>query len=167
MQLSRPLTHRRPVRGLIAIGAASAIVIGFFLPWVEGASLLDFRSFSGFDLARLVRNFEISVGPDSELNELRASAIALYIVPALAVNAAALELLRWRLPDAATLSRAASVACGAYAAFVLLVVLLLSQVPVNNFEVVAGTPSWGFAMVAVGAALLVWTGAFARSRRDL
>jgi hypothetical protein len=166
MRLSRPLADPGPVRALIAIGASAAIVFGFFLPWVEGASLLDFRSFSGFDLARLVRNFEISVGPESELNELRASAIALYLVPALAVNAAILEVLRWRLPDAATLSRAASVACGAYAALALLVVFFLSQVPVNDFEVVAGTPSWGFAMVAVGAGLLVWTGAFARSRRD-
>jgi hypothetical protein len=87
-------------------------------------------------------------------------------VPALATNAAAFECLSLRLIDARRLARIAALVAGAYALIVLAVVLGLSQAPVNDFEVVVGTPAWGFAVVALGAGLFVWLGAFARTGSD-
>jgi hypothetical protein len=146
--------------------ACLLLALGFFLPWVEGANILDFRSFSGFDLARLVRNFEINAGTDTGLGKLRATALALYLVPALGVNAAMLECLAWVRTDARPAARWASLVAGAYSAAVLGAVLVLSQVPLNDFEQVVGAPAWGFAVVALGAALFVWLGAFARRGRE-
>jgi hypothetical protein len=141
------------------------IVAGFFLPWVEGANVLDFHSFSGFDLARLVRNFEINAGSDAGLGRLRATALALYLVPALGVNAAMLECLALKRPEARSLARLAALSAGVYPIVSLAAVFALSQVPLNDFERVVGTPSWGFSVSAAGAALFGWLGAFARTGR--
>jgi hypothetical protein len=52
----------------------------------------------------------------------------------------------------------ALIVAGAYVAIVLSAVLLLSQVPVNDFERVVGVPSWGYALMAAGAAAFIAAG---------
>jgi hypothetical protein len=142
------------------------VVAGFFLPWVEGAAVLDTRAFSGFDLARLLRNFEIAVASGTSVNQIRLSAIALYLVPALAVNAAVLQCLSLRVAGARPAARVAALAAGFYAAAALTVLFFLSQVRVNDFERVVGTPAWGSLLVVAGAGLFVWLGVFARPGND-
>lgn len=142
---------------LISVAAAALVVGGFFAPWMEGAGPLDLRTFSGFDFARLMRNFEIAADSAAETGGVRGAALALYLAPALAVNGALLHQLRgFEIMRAA--GGPALIAGGAYAAWVLAVVLLLSQAPVNDFERVVGTPSWGYGLTAVGAAALVAVG---------
>ena len=43
----------------LAVSGAALVVLGFFLPWLDGTAEFAARDFSGFDLARLVRNFEL------------------------------------------------------------------------------------------------------------
>jgi hypothetical protein len=147
----------------LTIGACALIALGFFLPWVEGADLMDLRSFSGFDLARLVRNFEINADSEAGLGQLRATALSLYLVPALAINAAVIECMSAGTPTLGPAGRLAALVSGVYVLLVLAVVLFLAQVPVNHFEVVVGTPSWGFAATAIGGAALVVRASFVPS----
>ena len=72
---------------MLALLGAALIVWGFFLPWLDGTAEFAARDFSGFDLARLVRNFEIAASSEREEGGLRLTAVVLYLVPALAVNA--------------------------------------------------------------------------------
>ena len=69
-------------------------IIGFFLPWLEGTAEFAARDFSGFDLARLIRNFEITAESQSEAGQIRTTALLVYLMPALVVNSAALWLAR-------------------------------------------------------------------------
>ncbi len=157
--------HPDLVAPIAALVAGGLIVLGFFLPWVEGASILDFRSFSGLDLARLVRNFEINSSSASGLSQIRLTALCLYLVPALTVNAVVLEYVCLASPSISPVARVAALCAGTYAVVILALVMFLSQVPVNDLERVVGTPSVGFVATATGASILVWLGVFApRSR---
>ncbi|MEO8458372.1 MAG: hypothetical protein ABI559_11220 [Chloroflexota bacterium] len=128
-----------------SIGAA-LIVIGFFLPWLDGTGAFAARDFSGFDLARLVRNFEIAT--PNQGSQLRATAIALYLVPALAVNGA---VLGWFLGRASAI---AMLVGGLYAAAILGVALMLSLVSWTDLGDVLGAPRLGFLVSAAGCALV-------------
>jgi hypothetical protein len=142
--------------GARALSCAAAVVIcwAFFLPWMDGSGPFDLRSFSGFDFARLVRNFEITTDSQSSLGQVRASAIALYLVPALAVNAAALHACEdlLRLPRSyAAWGLAAS---AGYAGALLVLILVFSLVPLNDLASAVGAPRAGFGLTAAGACSL-------------
>jgi hypothetical protein len=151
---------------LLALAAACLVVVGFFLPWMEGANELEYRSFSGFEFARLVRNFDIKAESMAAENQLRATAVALYLVPAAALNSALLGLLSLRVRWARRAARLAAGASGAYALVVLTAVLFLSLAPVSRIEDVAGAPAAGFAVTLAGAALLVTAGVLPREADD-
>ncbi len=89
---------------------------------------------------------------------MRASAIALYLVPALAVNAAAVHVAA---PAFALPGRYAAWALrlsAGYAAAMLLLVLTFSIVPVNDLAPALAWPRAGFALTGAGAAML-WVAA--------
>ncbi len=130
------------------------VVIAFFLPWMDGAGALEFRSFSGFDFARLVRNFEITADSTSAAGEFRATAIAIYLVPALAVNGAVLDFAAIFSAPLRRISGCALAVAAAYVILVLALLLALSVVPVNEFATVVGFPKYGFGLTASGALLL-------------
>lgn len=146
----------------IAVGAAALVLAAFFLPWMTGDGPFSLRTFSGFDFARLVRNFEITSDTTSSSAQVRGVAVALYLLPAVAVNAAMLRLCATlRMLD----RRAAAWALIGAAAYILAMqalLLFLSLVPVNDFAPSVGLPRPGFALTAAGAAVLAWLG-----RRDL
>lgn len=143
--------------GLVA-GACSLIVLGFFLPWMEGSNELDNRDFSGFDFARLIRNFEITAGSQSEAGQIRATALLIYLMPALAVNSAVLRLVRRATGIPAIAVAGASVAAGGYGLVVLSALVFLSVVQVNEFAGVVGAPRYGFLISALGCAVLLGVG---------
>jgi hypothetical protein len=138
--------------------AAALVVIGFFLPWMDGANAFDLRTFSGFDFARLVRNFEITAGSVPETGQIRATAVAVYLMPALAINGAFLYQIS---AFARSLRYAAGVAlllAAIYIVSMLLALLFLSMVHINQFADVVGPPLWGFGLTLWGALLLGWLG---------
>ncbi len=150
--------RKHSLAGLPSAVAASLVVAGFFLPWMVGASAFDLRTFSGFDFARLVRNFEITADSGSTTGEIRVTAIAIYLVPALAINGAFLHQISVFLRS---LNYAASVALLLAAVYILsmqFVLLFLSLVPVSGFAAVVGLPSWGFGLTLSGALLMAWLG---------
>jgi hypothetical protein len=159
-------------RQAIVFVAACTLVSAFFLPWMEGEGELRDRAFSGFDFARLIRNFEITAASPSGVGQLRATAVAIYLVPALAVNVAMLSglaLMNRRWIGAARLACALG---AAYAMAVLGVLLLLSALPVTDLAGVLGRPEYGYAATAVAAFVMggigleeLWRSPTARNRR--
>jgi hypothetical protein len=136
---------------LTAVLAAGVIVVAFFLPWMDGEGEFRYRAFSGFDFARLIRNFEITAASPSDVGQVRAPAIALYLVPALAVNAAVfcgLVLANGRWTSAAGL---ASVTTAIYTITVLGALLAFSALPVTDLADVIGPPVYGLAMTGIAA----------------
>jgi hypothetical protein len=152
------------VRQAAVIGAALVAVFAFFLPWMHGSSEFDYRTFSGFDFARLVRNFEITAGSPASMGQVRATAIALYLIPALAVNAVVFNGFALVNPGWSRAARLASATGAAYTLAVIGGLLLLSAVPVSNFADVVGWPSYGLAATA-GAAFAMGTLGVFESRR--
>ena len=148
-------------RGLTA-AAAALICWAFFLPWMHGDGPFDLRSFSGFDFARLVRNFEITTDTQSSQAQVRASAIALYLVPALAVNAAAIHLAAPMLALPARYAGWALMLAAIYAGAMLALVLTFSLIPLNDLADAVGAPRLGFALTAAGVVAL-----FVAARREL
>jgi hypothetical protein len=142
----------------LSAGAAALICWAFFLPWMNGDGPFDLRSFSGFDFARLVRNFEITTDTQSSLAQVRASAIALYLVPALAVNAAAIHLAAPMLALPARYAGWALMIAAVYAGAMLLLVLTFSLVPLNDLAEALGSPRAGFALTGVGVGALSLAG---------
>ncbi len=145
------------------MGGAALLLAGFFESWFEGTAEFAGRDFSGFDLARLVRNFEIASSA-AEAGRLRIAAAVLYLLPALGVNAG---VFAWFPVSART---AALVVGGSalYAAFILLAVAFLSAASITDLAGVLGGPQRGFWLSASGAALLGMSAAltFLRQRRD-
>ena len=143
---------------LLGLAAAAITVAAFFLPWMDGAQPLRFHSFSGFDFARLIRNFEITAESQSEAGQIQATAVLIYLMPALVVNSAVLRLVRRaaRIPPAAVAG--ASVAAGSYGLVVLSAVVFLGMVHVNDFADVVGAPRYGFLISALGCAVLLGVG---------
>jgi hypothetical protein len=132
------------------IVAAFVVVVAFFLPWMHGSHAFDSRTFSGFDFARLIRNFEITAGSPSTLGQVRVTAIALYLVPALAVNALVFDAVAlvnrgWKRPAALALALSAG-----YTFAVVGVLLLLSLLPISGLADVVGWPMYGMALTAAG-----------------
>lgn len=130
------------------------MVVAFFLPWMAGEDVFALRTFTGFDLARLVRNFEITATSTPETSRVRAGAVALYLLPALAINGAVLHQLRsfnshLRLP-----AIGAMVVAIGYGVLVLTTVLLFSFVAINDFEKYVGAPRAGFYLSAAGLTAL-------------
>lgn len=154
--MNRPLA--RIALAALLLGACTSIVLGFFLPWMEGSNELDHRSFSGFDFARLIRNFEITAASESETGRIRAAALILYLMPALAVNAAILAALSWTIGVSNRVAGAAVIAAGVYGQVVLGALLFLSVVQVNDFAGVVGAPRYGFVVSALGCAVLLGVG---------
>lgn len=140
---------------LLAAGGAALLLAGFFEPWFAGTAEFAARDFSGFDLARLVRNFEIASSSD-EAGRLRAAAAVLYLVPALGINACVFAWFPMPAPTAALVVGASSL----YAAFVLLTVALLSAASITELAPVLGGPQRGFWLSLAGAGLLGMSAAF-------
>jgi hypothetical protein len=130
-------------RFLVVAGAA-LLVVGFFLPWMDGTAEFSARDFSGFDLARLVRNFEIAT--DGDEGRLRVATVVLYAVPALAVNAAAFVAV----PGLRVWERAAVGIAFVYALVVLVGVAVLASVGWTDLEGVLGRVMVGWWMSLVG-----------------
>lgn len=136
---------------VLAAAGAALVAVGFFLPWVEGAAEFGARDFSGFDLARLVRNFEIVASSSAEAGRDRLTAVVLYAMPALAVNGAVLGFVP------AVRREAAAIAMGcaaAYAFAILSVVAALSVMSLAELERVLGSPMIGFFVSLTGAGAL-------------
>jgi hypothetical protein len=152
----------------LAVAGAALVVVGFFLPWVEGAAEFGARDFSGFDLARLVRNFEVVASSSAEAGRDRATALILYAMPALAVNGAVLALLPVVRREAVAVATGVA---AAYAVVILAVVAVLSSTSWTELERVLGPPMSGFFASLVGSVLLgassalTFRGSGAASRR--
>jgi len=161
------VTERRSALGdafapAVALAAAALVLVAFFLPWMAGDGPFSLRTFSGFDFARLVRNFEITADTASSSAQVRGVAVAVYLLPAVAANAAMLRLCAaFRLLDR-RVAGWALIGAAAYILAMQALLLFLSLVPVNDFASSVGLPRWGFALSAAGAAALAWLG-----RRDL
>ena len=150
---------------LLSLGACLLIVIGFFLPWMEGSNELSHRGFSGFDFARLIRNFEITAASESETGRIRAAAFLLYLMPALAVNAAVLTALAGKFGIPGRVAAASVMVAGLYGLVVLGVLYFLSVVQLNDFAGVVGAPRYGFLLSALGSAVLLGVGLARLPRR--
>lgn len=135
----------------LAVAGGALVVLGFFLPWLHGTAEFGARDFSGFDLARLVRNFEIVASSTSESGRAGATAFALYALPALAVNAAVLALAPALHRKAAAIALAVA---AAYGFAVLLAAATLSAVSFTELDRVLGAPMTGFFVSAAGIAAL-------------
>lgn len=156
--LYRSTRFCQSVGWLPSVAGAALVMMGFFLPWMDGANAFDLRTFSGFDFARLVRNFEITADSAQASGGIRVTAIAIYLMPALAINGAVLHQVS---AFAKSLHRAAGVAlllAALYILSMLSVLLFLSVVPVNRLADAVGSPSWGFGLTLAGALLLGWHG---------
>lgn len=134
--------------------AAALVVIGFFSPWMDGTSAFDLRTFSGFDFARLVRNFEITADSAEASGQIRASALAIYLMPAVAINGALLLQISALYGSFRYAAGVALLLAAGYIAAMLFALFLLSAVPVNQFAEIVGLPSWGFGLTLLGALLL-------------
>ena len=145
----------------IGVAGAALVVLGFFLPWLHGTAEFAARDFSGFDLARLVRNFEIVASSSSEEGQFGLITVALYAMPALAINGAVLAFVP------AIQRRAAAIALG-IAAFHALVILTmfaaLSAISWTNLQGVLGSPMNGFFVSVAGGATLCVSAALAFHR---
>ena len=151
-------------RGCLAVSGAALIVWGFFLPWFEGQRVAG-RDFSGFDLARLVRNFEVVATSSSEEGQLRLTAVVLYLAPALAVNGAVFAVVP---PLRAWAAWALGVGAG-YVLFVLVASGVLAVVSWTELERVMGQWAIGYFLSIAGVGLLeaAWVTAVpARGRRQ-
>lgn len=143
----------------LAAGVGAAfVVIGFFLPWLEGTAEFAARDFSGFDFARLIRNFEVTAGSGSESGQIRATALLLYLMPALAINSLAFNLLVRPLALSPRVLSVAMVGAGGYGSVLLSALLFLSVVHVNDFAGVVGAPRYGFLISAMGCVVLLGVG---------
>ncbi|HLB26658.1 MAG TPA: hypothetical protein VJN32_03340 [Dehalococcoidia bacterium] len=144
--------------------ATCLVLAGFFLPWMDGASVFALRSFSGFDFARLLRNLEIAADSPGDRGQITATAVAIYLVPALAVNAAVLSQLSASVKPLRHAAGVAHLVAGAYCLALLTFILLLSITPINDFSRVVGAPSWGFWLTLSGALGLAMLGVRALRR---
>lgn len=150
----RALAIAAPLDLILVLAGAALVVAGFFAPWMNGDGPLSYRAFSGADFAQLIRNFEITSDTTASMAQIRASAVMLYLVPALAANAAALRVLRACGGHAAWALWSGRVAAS-YAIATLVLLLVLSVAPVNEFAPSVGSPSWGFALIVAGALALL------------
>lgn len=130
------------------------VVAGFFLPWIHGSAEFASRDFTGFDLARLVRNFEIVASSSQEAGEFRATAVVIYLVPALAVNGAALA---W-LAASRRVGAAALLTTAGYTMFLLVGLALLSVASWTELQRVLGGLMAGFAFSLAGSLALLTAG---------
>ncbi|HUF52708.1 MAG TPA: hypothetical protein VMR52_02890 [Dehalococcoidia bacterium] len=129
---------------MLASAGAALVLAGFFSDWFDGTAEFAAQDFSGFDLARLIRNLEI-VRPEDE-GKLRVAAVVMYMMPALAVNAG---VLAWP-PAHPLLSLATSSLAAVYAAILLAALLLLSATGLTDLGGVLGAPEGGFWASVVG-----------------
>ena len=130
------------------------VVAGFFLPWIHGSAEFASRDFTGFDLARLVRNFEIVAASSREAGGFRLTAAVIYLMPALAVNGATLA---W-LAAAPRISTAALLFAAVYAAVVLFGVAFLSIASWTELQRVLGGLMPGFGCSLAGSLALLSAG---------
>lgn len=139
---------------IASAAGAVAVTVAFFLPWLAGEDVFELRTFSGFDLARLIRNFEITATSTEETGQFRLAAVALYLVPALAINGAVLHQLQGYTPHLRSASYAAMMLALVYGLLALGGLLFLAAVQVNDFERYAGWPRAGFYLTLGGLAVL-------------
>ena len=95
-----------------------------------------------------MRNFNVVSSTSSEAGGLRATAVALYLVPALAVNGAVLAWAPSRFSPVATIAGAV------YAGFVLGAAFVLSIVSWTELQRVLGAPLSGFWVTLAGVVVL-------------
>jgi hypothetical protein len=152
MRVARPLTR------WLTVLPAAVVVAAFFLPWMSGSHELRFHEFSGFDFARLIRNFEITASSQSETGQIRATALLIYLMPAMAANAALMTLLESPAGIPRRVATGATALAGGYGLAVLGAMVFLSAVEVNEFADVVGAPRYGFVLSALGCAVLVGCG---------
>jgi hypothetical protein len=138
-----------------ALAAAVLIILGFFLPWTRGVGPFSMRSFSGFELARLARD---ASGGDSLLS-LQTTAIALYLVPAIAINALLLSATNGLLRLSPRQRSVASLGAGAYGCLVTAVALFLMLVPTAGVDEVLHRPEIGLGFEAAGSLGFIYLGA--------
>jgi hypothetical protein len=98
-----------------------------------------------------VRNFEIAASSPSETGRDRLTAIALYAMPALAVNGALLALMPTIQRRAAAIALATA---AVYSLVILTVVAVLSAVSWTDLQGVLGSPMPGFFVSLAGSAML-------------
>lgn len=139
---------------MLASAGAALIAGAFFLDWFAGSAEFGARDFSGADLARLIRNFDIVASSSSESGQLRAWAIVLYVAPALAINGA---VMSW-LPVRVGVATVAALCAGVYTAGLLTLLFVLTVAPWTDLERVLGGTLTGFWATALGAALLLCAG---------
>jgi hypothetical protein len=132
---------------------------------MAGEDVFELRTFSGFDLARIVRNFEITASSTEETGQIRLVAVALYLVPAVAINGAVLHQLQAHAPGVRAASVIALFAAATYGLLVLGAVLLLSAASINDFERYVGWPRVGFVLTLAGLAALASVAAVEFRRR--
>jgi len=159
-----PAASRRARAALPHLLATCLVLVGFFQPWMDGAGVFALRSFSGLDFARLLRNLEIAADSTGDRGQITATALAIYLVPALAVNAAVLSQLSASVRPLHRAAGVASLVAGAYSLALLTFILLLSVTPINDFSRVVGAPSWGFWLTLSGALGLALLGVRALRR---
>jgi hypothetical protein len=121
---------------------------------MHGSNEFAYRTFSGFEFARLVRNFEIAAGSPSAMGQVKATAIALYLVPSLAVNALAFNGLALVNRGWTGATRLASAVCAGYTVVVLGGLLVVSALPISGLAAVIGWPSYGFAATAIASLVM-------------
>lgn len=126
---------------------------------MHGSDVLAYREFSGFDFARLIRNFEITDSSAPSLSPLQVTAIALYLGPGLAVNAAIMHQIARTGVVPRRVASLAMIFGGIYVLAVLALLLVLSLVSLNQFARVVGAPQYGFLLTLCGALLLLVLGA--------
>jgi hypothetical protein len=125
---------------------------------MEGSNELAQRTFSGFDFARLIRNFEITAASEPETGRIRAIALLLYLMPALAANSVAVAILAHPLGIPDRVAAASGAAAGIYGLLILGALYFMSVVPLNDFAGVVGAPRYGFVLSALGCAVLLGVG---------
>ena len=89
---------------------------------------------------------------------MRAVALSLYLVPALAINGAVFHLGAFGNPALRRWAEGTMIASAIYASVVLGLTLFMSLVSVNDFATVVGAPRLGFVASVVGAAGLSISG---------
>lgn len=101
-----------------------------------------------------MRNFEIVASSSQEAGKFRATAVVIYLVPALAVNGAALA---W-IAASRRIGVAALLIAAAYAAIVLFGMVFLSIVSWTELQRVLGGLMAGFAFSLAGSLALLSAG---------
>lgn len=138
----------------IAVMAAVAALTAFFLPWMNGDGTFALRTFSGFDFARLIRNFEITAASQQDVAQVRGTAVLFYLAPALLVNSASVYALAPLIGASQRLCGVALAAAGIYALALVALLLVMGALPLSPLAPHVAMPREGM-LITVAAATCV------------